>query len=130
MDKRILKYIKDKKSVPLIAAVLGLGLLLIFLGTTSESRGAESVATMEERIGEACASVAGVGECRVFIYYDEGDVEKVESVIVICDGAESVDVRYRLTEMLSSFFGIGANRIRIEKRVISGKIGISQGLSA
>ena len=102
--------------MPLIAAVLGLGLLLIFLGTTAESRGAESVATMEERIAEACTSVAGVGECRVFIYCDEGNGEKVESVIVICDGAESVEVRYRLTEMLSSFFGIGSNRIRIEKK--------------
>jgi hypothetical protein len=52
------------------------------------------------------------------VYYgsDQKGEETVESVIVICDGADSSQVRLTLTEMLSSFFGIGANRIRIEKK--------------
>jgi hypothetical protein len=60
-----------------------------------------------------------VGECKVYLYYSENDkkndTEKIESVIVVCEGADSVDVRLRLTKMLSSFFGIGSNRVRIEK---------------
>lgn len=118
LDKNLYRFLKDKKSVALVAIALGLGLLMIFLGGR-ETKSEEQQAGLEERLAEACSGVSGVGECTVMIYYspaDARDGEAVESVIVICDGAESSEVRLRLTEMLSSFFGIGANRIRIEKR--------------
>ena len=114
MDKRLRKYIKEKKNVVLIALALALGLLLIFIGSGEAKDGDGSSMGIEERLSTACSGVEGVGECEVLIYYSDGGA--VESVIVICDGADSVSVRLRLTEMLSSFFGIGTNRIRIEKR--------------
>ena len=113
------KYLKDRKDITKIAIVMALGLVLIFMGLrgTDEEK-VESIG-LEERIAAACSAVDGVGECSVYVYYapkeSRNDEAKVESVIVICEGAESVEVRLRLTELLSSFFGIGTNRIRIEK---------------
>ena len=119
MDKGFLKYVKEKKDVMKIVIVLALGLILLFLGGRSEETISETAAGAEERISAACAGIEGVGECRVYLYYSQnskgGSADEVESVIVVCEGADSVDVRLRLTEMLTSFFGIGANRVRIEK---------------
>lgn len=120
MDRRFFKYIKEKKDALKIGIVLSLGLILVFLGTRSEGKvSAESTVGIEERISQACSNVAGVGKCEVFIYYAPADSKikesEVESVLVICEGADSVEIRLRLTEILSSVFGIGTNRVRIEK---------------
>ena len=113
-----LKFFKEKKDFTKILIVLALGLILIFLGNKSEGA-VEPDVGIEEKIATACSGVDGVGDCSVLVYYapqdSRTDEAKVESVIVICEGADSVEVRLTLTEMLSSFFGIGANRIRIEK---------------
>ena len=45
-------------------------------------------------------------------YNEDGDVF---GVIILCEGAESVTVRERLSDLLSSLYGIGANRISILK---------------
>ena len=119
MDKGFFKFLKDKKDVTKIAIALALGLILIFIGSQQKDTASPEV-SVEERIAAACSGVEGVGRCSVLVYYAPADSradaeEKVESVIVICDGADSADVRLTLTEMLSSFFGIGANSIRVEK---------------
>ena len=119
LDKGFFKYIKEKKDVTKVVIVLALGLILIFLGGRREKTISDTVISTEERIAAACSGVEGVGECQVYLYYSDSDkrndTEKIESVIVVCEGADSVDVRLRLTEMLTSFFGIGSNRVRIEK---------------
>ena len=113
-----LKFFKEKKDFTKILIVLALGLILMFLGNKSEDT-VLIEAGIEEKIATACSGVDGVGECSILVYYapqdSRTDEAKVESVIVICEGADSVEVRLTLTEMLSSFFGIGTNRIRIEK---------------
>lgn len=119
MDKRFFNYVKDKKDIVRVALVVALGLVLVFLGSRGENSVSETEVGVEERIAEACSAVEGVGECAVYVYYSAGgeraDGSEVESVIVICEGADSVDVRVKLTKMLSSFFGIGSNRVSIEK---------------
>ena len=119
MDNKFLKALKGKRETVIILIALALGLLLLFAGGKADSTPQATEEGLEERIAVACSTVDGVGECSVYIYLSTGDsrdkAEKVESVIVVCEGADSVSVRLRLTEMLSSFFGIGANRIRIEK---------------
>ena len=119
MDKRFFKYLKDRKDIARIGVVVALGLVLIFLGGRGEKTGTESDIGIEERIAEACSAVEGVGDCAVYVYYSAGETrgadDEVESVMVICEGADSVDVRLKLTKLLSSFFGIGSNRVRIEK---------------
>ena len=118
MDRRAYRYLKDKRSVWLAAIVLALGLILIFIGSR-ENDGTSGGGGEEERLAEICSGIAGVGECRVILYYSPADGKddgRIESVIVVCEGADSMDVRLRLTEMLASFFGIGTNRIKIEKK--------------
>lgn len=118
LDKNFWKYIKEKKNLPVIAIALAMGLILIFMGNEGEDTASVQVG-IEEQLADACSGMDGVGECVVMVYYSPDgtkDESEIESVIVICDGADSSDVRLRLTEMLSSFFGIGTNRIRVEKK--------------
>lgn len=115
MDKNFIKYFRDKGKLPLIIAALTLGVALILIGSVEREAPKEEEG-IEERIAAACSEVAGVGECEVLIHYSTAKSEEVESVIVICDGGDSVEVRSRLTSMLSAFFGIGANRIRVVEK--------------
>ena len=119
MIKKILQHAKEKKDVGRIAVVLGVGLILIFLGIGNKESDVVTEVSVEDRIASACREIDGVGECSVLVYYSPADSRtdeaKVESVIVICDGADSVEVRKGLIDMLSAFFGIGTNRIRVEK---------------
>lgn len=118
MDKGFIKYLKEKRDVGKVVLVIALALILIFLGSGSRKTEVSESEGIEESLASMCSSIRGVGECSVMVYYgsDQKGEETVESVIVICDGADSSQVRLTLTEMLSSFFGIGANRIRIEKK--------------
>ena len=77
---------------------------------------------VEEKLKEMCSSLDGVGSCRVMVTYrvsekryGQSEERRVESVAVICKGADKVGVRAELTEMLSALFGIGTNRIHISK---------------
>ena len=103
----------------MIIIILCLGLVLILLGAKGDRVDEKEEDGLEERIAAACSDVEGVGECSVYVYYSAKDsyksAEEVESVIVICQGGDSAEVRLKLTEMLASFFGIGSNRVRIEK---------------
>lgn len=114
-----LKFIKEKKDIMKIALVLALGLLLIFIGSKDRTN-TESDEELEERVASICEAIDGVGECKVMIYYkneaySRSEEKAVDSVVIVCRGADSVEIRKSLTEMLSSLFGIGANRVRIEK---------------
>ena len=115
MDKIFLRYVKDKRNAAFVIIALAIGLILIFIGSAEENETVE--VGKEDKISAMCSKIEGVGECEVILYYsDSRDVERVESIIVICDGADSVEVKSRLISMLSSFFGIGTNRIRVERR--------------
>lgn len=119
MDKGFIKYIKEKKDITKIAIVIALGLVLIFIGGRREKEEVRDDTDFEDRLAAACREVEGVGACEVFVYCgtENGqDKADIESVIVICEGADSAEVRLKLTEMLSSFLGIGTNRIRVEKK--------------
>ena len=119
MDKGLLKHLMGRRELWRVALILALGLFLIIIGSGSEDDTEESEIGIEERLAEVCTDVDGVGECYVLVYYSpiksRADEASVESVIVVCEGADSTDVRLRLTEMISSFFGIGTNRVRVEK---------------
>jgi hypothetical protein len=118
LDKGFLKHLRDKRNALKIVLVFGMGILLIFIGGKNKGTTQADAESIEERLAEACSGISGVGECTVLVYYgSEGKNESltIESVIVICEGGDSSEVRLGLTRMLSSFLGIGANRIRVEK---------------
>jgi hypothetical protein len=67
----------------------------------------------EDRLCSAIEAVSGVGRCRVMT--TEGKDGEISAVVVLCDGAESAAVRDRLTELISSLYGIRSSRIAILK---------------
>lgn len=118
MDNKLLGFIKKRGDVTKFFILLLFGIILIFIGFSRDVE-VEADDGIEVSLARACSTVEGVGECTVLVNYTTAgaytEEKRIESVLVICEGADSVDVRLRLTEMLSSFFGIGANRIRVEK---------------
>jgi stage III sporulation protein AG len=109
-----------------VGLLFALGLVLIAFGTGYTNNDNESLPTsvdaLENRLADLCSSVEGVGECRILITYEEereGYSSKTVSVIsgiaVVCEGGDLPQVKSRVTELITSIFGIGANRVRIEK---------------
>ena len=84
--------------------------VMLFLLPSGENETKESP---EEELTEICSSLSGVGRCRAVICYGEGG--SVSAVAVLCEGADSVFVRERITELITSLYGIGANRIAVLK---------------
>lgn len=107
-DKSFREFLKSAPTLGAVIIALGLGLLLVFI---SPSVGVEQ--SEEEELTEICASLEGVGRCRAVINYTESG--EVFSVAVLCDGAENLIVKERIVQLVSSLYGIGANRIAVLK---------------
>ena len=97
----------------LVGLVL-LGLILILIGNEQTGEKIAVTQTEEMRATEMCAMMDGVGDCRVMMTY-RPDSDEVYAVLVLCDGAESVAVRERITSLFTSLYGIGSHRVEIEK---------------
>ena len=119
-NSRLALLFKDKGSFLKIAVLLFLGLTLLFFGAGSAAKRNDDTDSTElsdsEELERICSSVLGVGDCRVIIGYTPSSKlseRRVESVCVVCEGANSAKVQKRLTELLSSLYGVGTNRIYI-----------------
>lgn len=119
---RVRAFIKGNKRVVLAVAFILLAAVILLAGSGSSSSSSSDADSVEERLEEMCSSLEGVGSCRVMVTYKASESRYgsspervVESVAVVCKGAERAGVRRELTEMLSSLFGIGTNRIHISK---------------
>jgi hypothetical protein len=111
-DFSFLSFIKkqDKKFIILLVGALALAILLL----PTSNKKVEEAAPLDEaaRLEELCSKIEGVGECRVMVTYREGEVY---AVAVICRGADNPKVRESVTELITSIYGIGANRVSIQK---------------
>lgn len=96
-----------------IGILLLLGLLLILLSGVGTEKKVETV-TEEDRVAKMCAMIEGVGECRVMMTY-KSDENEVYAVLVLCDGGDSVTVREKITSLFCSLYGIGSNRVEIQR---------------
>ena len=99
-----------RKKFLLIAIV---GVMLIMLGSLPAREAKETEPGLEARVASICSSTEGVGDARVMITYSQDG--EVYAVAVLCEGADSVTVRERITGLVCSLFGIGAHRISILK---------------
>ena len=97
-----------------LVSLMLLGLILIFIGNNSSTEKTAVAQTEEIRVSEMCAMMEGVGECRVMMTY-RPDSNEVYAVLVLCEGAESVSVRDKITSLFTSLYGIGSHRVEIEK---------------
>ena len=120
--------------VVLVAAV-GMALVLFSLGGTKEEKTekssqslAEYKAELEKELESACSSIRGVGRCEVIVTFSRGAENtykgtnlieskppEVMGVSVICEGADSDEVRAGIVGMMSSLFSIGTNRVSVMK---------------
>lgn len=113
MDSRqnsFFAFLNKKGGVWIIVLVLALGLLLM-LGFSGE--GGEN--SEEERLAELCSSLEGVGKCRVMISYKGSTRSEPIGVVIACRGGDRLEVRHRLVELVGALYGIGTNRIAVEK---------------
>ena len=111
-DFSFLSFIK-KQDKGLIILIIGAMALAILLFPASNKGAVEETPPDEEaRLEELCSKIEGVGECRVMVTYKGGEVY---ALAVICRGADNPQVRERLTELITSMYGIGANRVTIQK---------------
>lgn len=97
-----------------LVGLMLLGLILILIGNEQTGEKIAVTRTEEMRATEMCAMMDGVGDCRVMMTY-RPDSDEVYAVLVLCDGAESVAVRERITSLFTSLYGIGSHRVEIEK---------------
>ena len=101
-----------KRLVPiLLVGLLLFGAAGLIFGEREEAVAVS--ASEEDRLSSAIEAVSGVGRCRVMT--TENADGEISAVVVLCDGAESAAVRARLTELISSLYGIRSSRIAILK---------------
>lgn len=132
----IIAFLKSNKKLSLLIAALIvlLAFFSIFDSEAKESVGVETTdlssyaETLQIELSELCSSIDGVGKCRVYVSFYKGEesvykngvlVEynppRVLGVFVVCQGGDRADVRRELTELFSSLFDLGANRVKISK---------------
>ena len=117
LDNKIREFLSADSSAVKLAGVMLLGLALILLGsltTRSDKTTLPVQQTDDERMAEICSQMEGVGECRVFMTYSS-DGEDVFAALVLCDGADSVLVREKITSLFTSLYGIGSHRVEIQR---------------
>ena len=110
-DKSFLEFIKSSDKMPVLGIVFILGICFILIGNLGFKG---NLGGEEDKVEKICSMIDGVGECRVIMTYREVEgVDSVYAVTVLCEGAESVGVCRDITEMISSLYGIGYNRVEI-----------------
>ncbi len=109
MKSDLLKFINERKGKLLPLLVIPFAVLLIVFGG-SESEPAEP--TPGDELAAVCSEIDGVGECRVLVTYKDGEVY---AVAVICEGAESLKTKEKIIELVTSIYGIGSNRVTVQK---------------
>ena len=129
-------FFKNKKGALIITALaIGVFLLIFssFIGGEVDSAAqtdtlSEYKTKLEEELADICASVEGVGRCRVTLSFERGAENsykgsnlieskppKVMGVTVVCRGADSDEVRLEIVGMMTALFDIGANRVAVLK---------------
>ena len=133
-DNVFFSFLKNHKGLWKLGVLFLVGVLLLVLGvgnkkdteSTNTSSLDEYRQQMEGELADFLQNIDGVGKARVLLTLSRGEGKEykgqeligitgaeVYSVTVICEGGTRDEVKRRLTEMLSSQFGIGANRVSI-----------------
>lgn len=138
--KSIEKYLsvfKDRKKLLWVLILSSIGIMLLSFSAFGGAGGGEESAEMtleeykkemESELEKLCASIDGVGKCRVTVTFLRGRENtykgsnlieskppKVLGVSIVCRGADSDTVRAELTELFCALFDIRSNRISVLK---------------
>ena len=112
-DKGFLDFLRSGGGSLKLGVILLLGAALILIGSLGGRTDTQDTPDTESRVADMCALTEGVGRCEVMLTYSEDG--EVESALILCEGGDLPSVRARVTDMVSSLFGIGTNRIRVQK---------------
>jgi hypothetical protein len=104
-----ISYLREKKSLWLIVAVLALGVSMMLFGRTEVSHGAAG--DTELRVKELCEQIDGVYDVHVMIVSQ--DENNVGGIAVVCDGGDNAAIKLKLTEVLSTLFKIPASSVSV-----------------
>lgn len=121
-DGTFFEYLKRGKRFLKPALIILLGIILIVMASGIGNGGTEYTEDeLTAEVRDFCESIEGVGKCRVLIsykktsqsFYSQSSEKEVYAVAVACRGAKSAAVRKELSDLLSSMFGIGSNRVSV-----------------
>lgn len=131
MKMRITDFIAalKKRGMLLPAVIVLLSVVLLAVGLSSArtqdggDTGSAGDADEQSRFEQMCSLIDGVGRCRVMMtyteertsYYSSEKVKSVSGIAVLCDGGDSAEVKKRITELAVALYGIGANRVRVDR---------------
>lgn len=131
--KSVLSYFSKhgKKLILILIALISIMMIISSIGSEGD---AESISLpeykkrLEREIEELCASVDGVGDCKVTVTFETGETyeyrgsnvissspPRVLGVTVICEGGGSPEVRERISSAMKALFDIGTNRVCVLK---------------
>ena len=117
--KSALSSILQKKSV--LIFLLAAGLLLLLWPKSSGSGSAEKnedVFTNEEkRLCAVLSKIDGVGNVYALLSEEANRRGEYTGAVVVCSGAGSPDTRLRVIQAVSTFTGLGSNRIIVEELI-------------
>lgn len=117
--KSALSSILQKKSV--LIFLLAAGLLLLLWPKSSGSGSAEKnedVFTNEEkRLCAVLSKIDGVGNVYALLSEEPNRRGEYTWAVVVCSGAGSPDTRLRVIQAVSTFTGLGSNRIIVEELI-------------
>ena len=137
MINGFISLLRENKRVRVAIILLIVGVLLIIFAASQKKSSPEVKETdsleeyrreLEDRVENLCASVEGVGKCKVYVTFSRGEQSsykgsvlieskppEVMGVSVVCSGGDKPQVKRELTEMLCALFDIGTNRVAIMK---------------
>lgn len=104
----MVRYLKEKKSLLVILAVLAIGIMLMLFGSGTDGIGTGDT---EKRVAELCERIEGVSDVSVMIVNDAGG--SVRGVAVVCEGGDEADVRLTLTELICALFAIPSSSVSV-----------------
>ena len=89
----------------LLAAILACTALCLLMGATQKPTSEES------RISQVLSTMAGAGRTEVAVYYDGNSVPC--GAVVVAEGADSIAIRLRLREAVSTLLGLEAAAVAV-----------------
>ena len=107
-----------KKGVPwrvIIPFLLGVLLLIIPLLFGERENESSEPSNDESCIEEICSAINGVEECRAVVTYSS-DGSDIAAVAVIYTGSGSKETEKNIKDVISTLYGVGANRIAVISR--------------
>ena len=134
LNERLKGAFSSPRKIILLLLLVLAGVALIMLSSLADGEQvgdgeltlAEYKATLEEELADVCSRVGGVGRCRVVLTFERGEENvykgslleeqrppKVMGVSIVCEGGSDASVKVALSDMMSSLFGIGRNRISV-----------------